>query len=152
MVDDGVRAFLGHWFDGFADGLARLPAPARETMLRACAEACGRSHTVGVFRRAWEETGALLPFLRRLEEAFPGAAWERTGPDTLRVTLRHCGCDLVTQGWVRTPLLCGCSAHNLRENLTAALGPGIEVELVASILGGAERCELRVRLPGAAER
>jgi hypothetical protein len=152
MLGNGLRSFLGHWFAGFGNGLAQLSTPERDTMLRACAAACGRSYTIGAFRSAWEETGALEPFLRRLEEVFPDAAWERTGPDTLRVVYRRCGCDLVTQGWVDTPLLCGCSVHNLRENLTAALGPGIEVALESSILGGAERCALRVRLPSVARR
>ncbi len=146
---DGERTFLHHWFEGLERGLERLPAPARDVLLEECARACGRSYTLEVFRRAYAETGALEPFLRRLEEVFPDASWERTGPEALRVTYRRCSCDLVTAGWVRSPRLCGCSAASLRENLGAALGVEVEVELVASILGGAKRCELRVRLPPA---
>ena len=110
----------------------------------------GQPQWPGLAIRLWDEgeTRALEPFLRRLAEVFPDAEYERAGARELRVRYRRCGCDLVTSGWVRTPLLCECSAHNLRENFTAALGSGVEVELVESILGGAERCELVVRLPG----
>lgn len=147
MPDEALTSFLRHWFEGFAEGLRRLSPPDREAMLEECGRACGRSFTVGVFREAWARSGALEPFLRRLAEAFPDASYERIGPEALRVTYRRCGCDLVAAGWLRTPALCRCSAFNLRENLAAALGPGVEVELVSSILGGAERCELRARIP-----
>lgn len=148
MSDEAVTSFLRHWFEGFAAGLHRVSPAAREAMLEECGRACGRSFTVGVFREAWAGAGgAIEPFLHRLEEAFPGSSYERTGPDALRVTYRRCGCDLVTGGWVRTPALCRCSAFNLRDNLAAALGPGVEVELVSSLLAGADRCELRARIP-----
>lgn len=144
-ADPGSSAFFRHWFDGFSRALERLAPEARETLLCECAAACGRSYTTAVFQRAWADAGGDLDaFLARL--AGLHTAYERTGPDTFRLTWSRCGCDLVTAGLVRTPLLCRCSEHSLRQNLEAALGRSASVTMRSTILGGAERCVFEVKL------
>ncbi len=140
----GPSTFLKHWFAGFARGLEELSGPERDRLLRACGRACADSYTRGVFLAARARGGDLPSFLELLEERFPCAHYALHGTNALEVTYAVCACDLVAAGLVRTPLLCGCSAHNLRENFEAALARPVAVELKASILAGAPACSFLV--------
>lgn len=147
---EGTQEFLRFWFDGFACGLEKLEPAARDALLARCAAACGRSYTTAVFQRAWAEAaGELDRFLAGLSSL--GTTCRRTGPDRFEGSWARCGCDLVTAGLVKTPLLCRCSEHSLRQNLEAALGRPVTVTMRSTILGGGERCVFEATL-GPAER
>lgn len=142
---EGAQTFLRFWFDGFSRGLERLDPAAREAMLGECAAACGRSYTAAVFRRAWEgAAGELDRFLAALSSL--GVAHRKIGPDVFEVSWDRCGCDLFTAGLVRTPLLCRCTVHSLRQNLEATLGRRAVVTMRATILGGDRRCVFEIAL------
>ena len=114
--------FLVHWFAGWAEGLAELDEQSRWKMLEACGHACARSYTVQVFRAAKEASTDGASFLTELAVRFPEANYEQVAPCAIRVAYRRCACDLVELGLVTSPLLCDCSAANLRANFEAALG------------------------------
>jgi hypothetical protein len=139
-MDKELQHFLTHWFSGLINGLESVAAPARATILRACGQACAASYTAEVFQRAREQSADTEGFLARLAAEFPEATYTLLAPNTIRVCYTHCACDLVRRGWVQSPLLCGCSVYNLKENFERALGMPVEVTLERSILGGASRC------------
>lgn len=137
--------FLTYWFDGLAKGLENLDAPSRTTLLRACGQACARSYTAQVFRESWKRAGGdMARFLAELATRFPEATYTLVADDTVEVRYAACGCDLVQCGWVTSPVLCECSAHNLQANFEAALGTPVTVTLQASLLRGEEACVFEV--------
>jgi hypothetical protein len=150
--DEGVEHFLRYWFSGFVEGLESVDEPARRAILHACGRACARSYTAAVFRQAREQSAGLAEFLAALAARFPEARYEPLTPTTFRVCYARCACDLVTRGLVESPLLCECSAENLRENLASALDVPVTVTLESSILGGAPECVFLVSLAEAVER
>ncbi|HSJ56974.1 MAG TPA: hypothetical protein VLC95_07320 [Anaerolineae bacterium] len=138
--------FLRHWFAGLVAGLGEVDEAAREAILRACGQACADSYTAEMFRHARAPGASTNEFLAALGRVFPEATYELTAPGEIRVCYDFCACDLVKLGLVTSPLLCGCSVHNLRENFEHALGVPVEVTLEASILQGAPHCAFLVRL------
>jgi len=145
-MDEDMKNFLAYWFSGFSDGLDELDDPARETILRRCGEACARSYTADIFREVMQETREHEAFLEALGERFPGCSYNQIAPDEIEVTYDTCGCDLVRLGWVKSPAMCMCSAHNLRANLEAALDFPVTVTLQKSILRGDDQCVFVVKV------
>jgi hypothetical protein len=145
-LEEGLRRFLEQWFSGLMEGLEGVGDSARTAILRACGKGCARSYTCEVFKQARAQGKDMEGFLAALAERFSGATYEILGPDAILVQYTECGCDLVVQGLVDSPLLCECSAHNLRDNFESALGIPVTVRLESSILAGADRCSLLVSL------
>jgi hypothetical protein len=144
--DEGVRHFLAHWISGVIKGLESVDEPARETILRTCGKACAASYTAEIFQDARRQSTDLESFLAALAARFPEAVYERLASGTVRVRYTRCACDLVTSGLVESPLICGCSAYNLQENMTCAWGGPVSVTLERSILEGAPECTFLVSL------
>ncbi len=145
-MDESLRHFMTYWFSGLMIGLEGVEERARETILRECGKACARSYTAQVFQDARQHSADMDAFLARLGVSFPEAAYERIGPHTIRVSYHRCECDLVTCGLVKSPLLCECSVHNLRENFERALGTPVAVTIESSILRGGSHCVFSVSL------
>ncbi len=145
---DELSEFMSFWFSGLISGLENVDEPAREAILRECGKACASSYTAGVFKEAKENSGDMESFLIALAERFPDATYQLVGAETIRVRYSSCACDLVESGLVKSPLICDCSAHNLRENFERALNRPVTVSLENSILQGASECEFLVSLTG----
>jgi len=145
-MDNDQKEFLGWWFSGFVDGLEKMDGDQRTILLRACGKACAASYTANLFRETWQQNADLPQFLEQLSEKFPGGSYRLIDEHTLSVSYRECGCDLVKLGWVKTPLLCGCSANNLQQNFEAALAVPVGVEIQTSILDGQDQCTFLVSL------
>jgi len=144
--NDDVQHFMAYWFSGFAEGLANIDETARQTLLHACGAACARSYTAALFQQTWQASASLEDFLTRLSVSFPEAAYEPVAPGLIQVRYSHCACDLVRLGLVTSPLLCECSAQNLKSNFASALNCPVDVTLQTSILRGSPTCEFLVRL------
>jgi predicted ArsR family transcriptional regulator len=147
-LNDDQQNFLRYWFQGFSNGLESLGPEAQDNLLSTCGLACAQSYTAGVFQETWHASNGLQDFLLNLAEHFPEAHYEYRDEQTILVRYNHCACDLVTNGWVRSPVLCQCSRHNLRQNFEQALGKPVQVLLKSSILDGAECCTFEVQLTG----
>jgi predicted ArsR family transcriptional regulator len=145
-LENGLQQFLAYWFSGLMAGLEGIDEPARSHVLHECGKACARSYTAQVFREAQQISADLDAFLEHLSLRFPEAQYERLDSHTIQVTYNQCACDLVTLGLVTSPLLCECSAANLRENFEQALGTPASVTVESSILRGGPRCVLMVSL------
>ena len=138
--------FLGHWFAGLMEGLETIDERARDSILQACGRACARSYTTERFRDAWQASSDLDSFLIELANRFPEATYTEIAPRVIEVRYAYCACDLVKSGWVNSPTLCQCSAHNLGENFEQATGRPVVVTTVSSILDGAAFCVFQVAL------
>ena len=144
--DEDPKQFMRFWFSGLISGLESVDESARETILRECGKACACSYSAGVFQEARKNNADMEAFLAALAEKFPGATYEPLSAETIRVRYSNCACDLVETGFVTSPLICGCSAYNLRENFERALERPATVTLERSILQGASSCEFLVSL------
>jgi hypothetical protein len=139
-IEKGLYNFLRYWFTGLMQGLGNVDETARAQILQACGQACTDSYTGQVFREVRQQSPDLDSFLQNLQQRFPGARYERTGDNAIKVTYHQCGCDLVRLGLVQSPLFCQCSAANLRANFQQALHIPVSVELKTSILQGKPEC------------
>jgi hypothetical protein len=144
--NEEIKRFLMYWFRGFVNGLESVDESARDAILHACGRACAQSYTAAVFQEARDQSADMAGFLAALAYKFPEGSYEQLTATTIRVRYTHCACDLVTCGLVESPLLCGCSAQNLRENFRSALKVPVTVTLESSILGGAAECVFLVSL------
>jgi hypothetical protein len=144
--DRGARHFLEYWFAGLMNGLESLDEPGQEAILRQCGKACAESYTAEVFQHARKNSANLEGFLAILAASFPDASYQQLTPKTIRVRYSQCGCDLVKEGLIKSPLICGCSVYNLRENFERAWGIPASVALESSILDGAPQCSFLVSL------
>jgi len=145
-MDRVDEEFLRYWFGGFIKGMENVDEKSQETVLRACGVACAQSYTEQVFQEAKQNSEDLQGFLTQLARRFRGARYESTDEHTISVRYRNCGCDLVINGWVKSPMLCKCSAGNLQRNFEASLGIPVQVKLISSILGGGKECVFEVLL------
>lgn len=145
-MDKDQENFLSYWFSGYANGLEQMDESAQDTLLRACGLACGQSYTFQVFAEAFAHSANLDEFLAELAQVFPASKYERIAENKVSVSYAQCGCDLVRLGWVKSPIQCKCSVYNLQQNFAHALQKPVQVELLSSILGGAETCEFEVTL------
>ena len=146
--EEELTHFLSHWFSGLMKGLDNLDAPSRTAVLRECGQACARSYTAQVFRESWQQAkGNIARFLAELAVRFPEADYEQIGAQTIQVRYATCACDLIQQGWVTSPTLCECSAHNLQANFEAVLGAPVAVMLKTSLLHGGNVCTFEVTIP-----
>jgi hypothetical protein len=144
MMDEDLQNFMSFWIAGLLKGLESVDKPAQETILRACGKGCADSYTAHVFCDAKQQSADIETFLTNLAQRFPDARYELINPREIRVTVARCACDLVQRGFVRSPIICRCSAYNLQANFERALQIPAEVTLRSSILGDAETCEFVV--------
>jgi len=144
--NEGTRRLITHWLGGLINGLASVDAPARQAILRECGKACAASYTAALFQEAREQAADMEGFLAALAVRFREAIYEMLNPRTIRVRYTRCACDLVTEGLITSPLICGCSAYNLQENFQHALGIPVSVTLESSILEGAPQCAFLISL------
>jgi len=137
--------FLDTWFPGFCAGLDGLDPAARSALLRPCALVCSESYPVRIVRAAATTATNPAEFWRALEARMDDVHVEEEAEHSAVLTFSRCGCDLVSAGYVTTLSLCECSRLSVTHTLEAVFGSGsVEVSLLETILGGAERCRLLV--------
>lgn len=140
------NTFFRFWFKGWQHGIEEMDETSRSALLKQCAKACAHSHTVQLFQDARASGSDLNSFVECLRRLIPHANYELKNKNEIRVTYDQCGCDLVTMGLVNSPLLCECSAYNLKENLEQSLRQPVDVKMVSSILRGDEQCILVAKI------
>ena len=135
------KDFLKMWFQGFRGGLEGLDQASRELLLGSCARHCAESHPMELYRRARDSAEDLDSFFRLLgreegitvREEEPGKSWH--------ICYETCGCDLVTEGYLDSPLLCGCSRLSLLYCLRQVFPQrAVEVKQEHTVLEGREEC------------
>lgn len=138
--------FYSYWFSGLTCALTEMDTVSRSAVLTHCGRACSNSYTKAIYVEEFALSKTINEFLIRLKKRFPDLQIETKDRDIF-FTYSKCGCDLVKNGHVTTPLLCACSAASLCYNWEALLGKdNVQVTLLGSILGGNDCCRLRVHL------
>jgi hypothetical protein len=126
--------FFNYWFKGFEFALEQVHEKERLVILKECAKACSDSYTRKVYTDEYSASKSIDEFLKRLKKRFAELDYEYKN-NTIIFTYNHCYCDLVTEGYLKTPLLCDCSRLSLQQNWEAVVGKGnVEVILLQSIL------------------
>lgn len=140
--------FFRHWFSGFEAALADMSEDDRERVFKQCGRACSDSLTKRIYIEEYSRSKNADDFLSRLKQRFPEINYTVIREDAvLELTYRFCACDLVSGGYMKTPLLCGCSRQSLLYNWEAVLGEGkVKIELLESILCGSDSCRFRIYL------
>jgi len=143
--------FYGCWFRGFEESLDNIGEQDRNTILKHCGRACSDSHTRQIYLDEHKNAADFSDFLSRLQERFPEAEFRVNNDNTVNLEYKYCGCDLVKNGYISSPVLCECSRQSLLYNWGSIFGESkVSVELKNSILGGNDRCrfEITVKDPG----
>jgi hypothetical protein len=141
--------FMKDWFQWFAEGMEEMDPDARARFFRRCGRACCETAPLGFYRAHFEAVGRDLDaFFARLSE-IPGARGLVAEPgQTYEIAFDECLCDLHTQGYLDTDVLCECSKASV-ERVMEALAPErpCRVEKIHTILGGADECRFRIEFP-----
>lgn len=143
-----MDTFFKYWFKGLENGLCKMDEAERGKLLKECAVACSRSHSLAMYQEAYNESKGLEDFLQNMKRRFPELNYV-IGRDggTVAIIYDHCACDLYKTGCMSSGFLCDCSRHSLQYNLESVMGKGkVEVVLKQSILRGQDTCILEVRL------
>ena len=146
--------FYKHWFAGIDRFLDFADGRSRDAFLDSCAESCSASYSRGVYERAFSGGRDLSCALEELKENFTDFDYTLDG-NRIEIRYARCGCDLVADGRMSSPKLCGCSVASCRRNWESIYGEGsVRVELTKSVLQGDGRCVLVVTLvdPACRER
>ena len=146
MINDNV--FYKYWYEGFESALKKLDNKNREILLRECGKACSNSYTKNIYIEEFNKTGNIPDFLKNLKNRFSELKYEiNEKRNSIIFSYTHCACDLVTNGFIRTGLLCDCSRLSLLDNWEAVIGQGnVEVILKQSILKGQEYCIFEIKV------
>jgi hypothetical protein len=139
--------FLTHWFHGLDQALGELDDRSLGALMTRCGRACSESFSKQVYLEQYREAADLDDFLARLNRAFGDLSARRLGPDEIEIRYSACGCDLVRDGYIRSPKLCLCSLESLRYNWEAVLGKGrVDCRMETSILRGGDCCRFIVKI------
>lgn len=139
------KDFFTAWFKGLRDGLDGMDEASRGLLLGSCARHCAESHPMELYRKARAAAEDLGGFFRLLGqedgitviEGEPGRSWH--------VCYEACGCDLVTEGYMDSPLLCDCSRQSLLYCLEQVLPRrSVEVKREHTVLEGCGKCSFLV--------
>lgn len=142
--------FIRSWVVNLLDAIDEFVDPqTRAKVYDKCGRGCAQAHTVGLFKKLWNETPSLEEFLPRLEKAMgEGGATFRLEGNLIKASYPRCFCMLSSIKLVNTPSLCDCSLGWLRENLESILvDKEVVVERICSVKAdGADSCEFKVRI------
>ena len=138
------------WWKGAAERMeARLGREAATKIMHQCgAKCCGKGQRATAVR-LYQEAGNLEAFLKKIEnhDVQEGdLAYTLLDDHTILGEHRRCFCRQVGGGKIPFASLtyCQCSVEFNRQFFTAALGREAQVELLQSIICGAEKCKFKI--------
>jgi predicted hydrocarbon binding protein len=135
-----------HSLHGMMDILDReLDDATRYGIMEACGRQCIGASTLEKARRLQKDSNNLDDLLTRLNEAHIGGGHLRREENTIHGAYDRCYCGSVSQSREKfSDTYCHCSCGWYHQLFEALLGRPVEVELLGSILQGAERCEFQI--------
>ena len=137
-----------HSIHGMMDILDRaLDDATRFGIMEACGRQCIGASILEKARRLQKDSNNLDDLLNRLNEAHIGGGHLRREGDVIHAAYDRCYCGSVSQSQEPfSATYCHCSCGWYRQLFETLLGQPVRVELLGSILQGAERCEFLVHL------
>lgn len=136
------------FFKELENGIAKLPQSEQGKVFRSCAINCVKDTVMKEMRRQFDECGGSLDeqykkygnteyFFARIIE--PGHVYEMGYP--------RCFCPMVENGFAKSTVHCECSRQSIFYVLNNLLpDKKIEVEIMGTVLSGAEKCTFRVTI------
>jgi hypothetical protein len=163
-VDDDVRAKLmegceaydtiksppkkARWIKGLMERLAEEvgEAVAGEVMV-GCGRQCISRSLLEKARKLWREAETVDDFLDSLNQEHIGGGSLRREGDTIYGSYGHCYCGSVSKTEEPLPVTyCYCSCGWYKTLFETVLGRLVEVELLSSIVQGAEACRFAIHI------
>lgn len=123
-----------------------LEEGVRRRVMEECGRQCIGRSTLKRARKVAAEAGDLDDLLARFNQAHLGGHLRREG-DVIHGSYTRCYCGSVSKtSELISPTYCHCSCGWYKQLFEAALERPVEVELVESIVQGAEACRFVIRL------
>jgi predicted hydrocarbon binding protein len=127
-----------------------LDLPRRKTIMEACGRRCIGASTLAKARQLQRGAQDLDDLLVLLNQAHIGGGHLRREEHVIHAAYDRCYCGSVNQANAPfSSTYCQCSCGWFRQLFETLLGKPVEVELLDSILQGAERCRFTIHLEGA---
>lgn len=141
-----MQGFIKDWFGWFSEAMAEMDPAARAAFFRHCGCACCETTPIRLYRAIFAAAHHDLDaFFARLHK-IPGVSGRVVQPGrTYEIAFDECLCDLHTQGYLNSEVLCACSKASIAHVMeTLAPGKCFQVEKCHTILGGADECRFRI--------
>lgn len=148
-MEDRLNApdgFVKGWVSSLFDSASLMPVEESARLLARCGERCARTGILETYRALFLDAGSDPDsFFSRLRE-ISGVSGAVIQPGSVyEMVFSGCLCDLYTQGYTDSELLCECSrgsiAFVLRELLPARR---FSVRKLHTVLEGAPECRFRI--------
>jgi predicted hydrocarbon binding protein len=145
MAQIDQKAFTEGWIKHLVESIdEHLDEETKIELMESCGRACARS---GPVHAARECQGNLDRWLVTLRKWHGGKEYVQRDGDIVRLICNECLCPAakdIPQGLSGT--YCYCSLGWMKETFGAVVGKTVGVELLQSIVRGAERCEFAITL------
>ena len=140
--------FLKYWFEGFERSMQEIDDEARNNIFKECGKSCSDSYTKQIYIDEYNSSQTFDEFLARLKIRFPEIGFRVIRDnEEIELTYNFCACNLVENGYIKTPLLCECSRQSLLYNWGTVFGRDkIAVDLQQSILDGYSICRFLINI------
>ncbi len=145
MAQIDQKAFTEGWIKHLMDSIdEHLDEETRIVLMESCGRACARSGPVHVARECQGDLGRWMATLRKWHG---GEEYVQQDGNAVRLICTECLCPVakdIVDGLSDT--YCTCSLGWMKETFGAVMGKPVSVELIQSIVRGAERCEFAITL------
>jgi len=143
-----AETFLQYWFEGFERSIQKIDGKSREDIFRECGKSCSDSYTRQVYVDEYKASHNIDEFLSNLKKRFPEIGFRVIKEnEIIELTYNFCACELVKNGYIKTPLLCECSRQSLLNNWGSVFGQDkVSVQFNQSILAGDSCCKFTIVL------
>lgn len=141
-------AFAKEFYQALESGIQALPGEQRAALYRPCAEGCVKRYVLEMQRQQFEECGGDLDAQYEKYGKSPyffADIIERGRVYEIGYPVSSCLCPMVAAGIAASSVHCECSRQSMLCVLNTLLPEkNIQVELLHSVLTGAQECRFRV--------
>ncbi len=137
---------IKNWFEGFEKGILHLDQQEREVLFCECAKNCVENGILLVYQNFYNEAdGSIDIFFEKLNNIDGIHTEIFEAGKKFNLFFEKCTCNLHTEGYVDSPLLCECSRQSVIYVLNLFWSnKKFDVKICSTILRGGENCELRI--------
>lgn len=136
--------FIKEWFQWFEEGISNNKD--NDTFFGVCGKRCANTGVIHVYEELYKQSDYDLNiFFERLNE-INGLGGKIIKPDKeYEILFKGCLCDLYTNGYIKTDVICECSRHSLNHIFKKLLvDKNIKIMKIETILGGAALCCFKI--------
>lgn len=109
-----------------------------------CAKKCGMDRVAVKTKEEIKDTEQFDEILKIIDKNFSGTFQPIEGGFTIEYGPWECDCEMVRQGYVKSSMLCNCTAGFHTNIWSEIFGRPVKVEIMEAVLRGGNICKLRV--------